>query len=120
MLELTITLKDGFDEETNTFVAFESVVVQLEYSLVTLSKWESKWEKAFLDSNVEKTTEMTLDFIRCMLLNPEDEKYLDYLNSENIAEIQDYMQQPQSAAWFAEARSKSNASVKIVTSDLIY
>ena len=68
MLELHIPGEERWDERTNMFVYDEPVTLRLEYSLLSLSKWESKWHKPYLDENVKKTREETLDFVRCMTL----------------------------------------------------
>lgn len=121
MLELRITLKEGLDEETNQFVATEWVTIQLEHSLISLSKWESKWEKPFLKESNGATPEMYYDYYVAMLLNPEDEKYLDALDQKNVEEINEYINSKQSAAWINDPQSKGGGNRgKTITSDLIY
>ncbi len=56
MLELHIPGEERWDERTNMFVYDEPVTLRLEYSLLSLSKWESKWHKPYLDENVKKNT----------------------------------------------------------------
>lgn len=67
MLEITVPAVEMFDESKQEFVEAKEQTLQLEHSLVSLSKWESKWHKAFL-SKREKTFEETLDYIRCMAI----------------------------------------------------
>lgn len=121
MFELTITLKEGFDETTNQFVDIESVVVKLEHSLVSLSKWESKWEKPFLRDSKDLDEEQFFDYIKCMLLDPTDAPHLDRLTKQNVIDINAYINSRQSAAWLSEDSSgKKGPGSKVVTSDLIY
>lgn len=109
-----------FDERTNEFISASSdVTLKLEHSLVSLSKWESKWCKPFL-TNVEKTTEETLDYIKCMTLtqNVDDEVYLR-LTDENITKIRDYINAPMTATTFRKEMGGKNNREQI-TSELIY
>ena len=45
MLELHIPGEERWDERTNVFVYDKPATLRLEYSLLALSKWESKWHK---------------------------------------------------------------------------
>jgi hypothetical protein len=65
MLKITIPAVEQYDESKNEFITFKATDLQLEHSLVSLSKWESKWCKPFL-SNAEKSFEETIDYILCM------------------------------------------------------
>jgi hypothetical protein len=121
MLTITIHGKDMFDEETQTFSTVDSLVLELEHSLVSLSKWESKWQIPFLSKN-EKTDEQLFDYLYMMVLTPgvgrED---LMKLTSEQIAEIQEYIQSPQSATTFNEYADKAPAGRgEIITAELVY
>ena len=66
MLQITIPAVEQWDESAQEFVYSKAQTLQLEHSLISLSKWESKWHKPFL-SKTEKTTEETIDYIRCIL-----------------------------------------------------
>ena len=73
MLTLELPEREYFDEETERFGRIKATTLKLEHSLISISKWEAKWHISFFDS--EKTTEQTLDYIRCMVANmeiPED------------------------------------------------
>ena len=62
MLQIKIPATEMFDERTQEFVTFKEHTLQLEHSLISLSKWESKWGKAFLSKHT-KTFEETIDYI---------------------------------------------------------
>lgn len=66
MLKLTVILEDSFDEEQNEFLT-KTFDLQLEHSLVSMSKWEAEHEKPFLSKD-EKTPEEILDYVRAMTL----------------------------------------------------
>lgn len=120
MLRITVPAKEGFDESKNEFVTIsKEQTLKLEHSLVSLSKWESKWCKAFLNKG-EKTDEETLDYIKCMTVSPDvDPVVYSCLTQENIDQINEYIGAPMTASIISEEKNgKSNKEV--VTSELIY
>lgn len=124
MLYITIPeqVNEEFNEETNEFIyttVCKEQTLQLEHSLVSLRKWESKWRKAFLSSK-DKTSEEILDYIKCMTLtqNVKPEVY-QYLSDENYRQINEYIEAPMTATVFSEEKNgKKNR--EIVTAELIY
>ena len=120
MLRIEIPiLPEGWDEEKQEFVEPKVKVLQLEHSLVSLSKWESKWCKAFL-SKKDKTYEETLDYIKCMTITQNvDPDVYNHLTRENIAQINKYIESPMTATFFSDDKT-GKASREIVTNELIY
>jgi hypothetical protein len=118
MLRLTVTTVEGYDDSSSTFVASESVVIELEHSLLSLSKWESRWEIPFLGSE-SKTDEQTLDYVRCMFSGDEfPEELFSKLTQANYEEINEYINAPMSATTFND--NQNSASREVVTAELIY
>lgn len=108
-----------WDEERECFLTEKEQVLQLEHSLLSVSKWESKWNKAFLGKK-EKTTEETIDYIRCMTLTQNvDPLVYNRLTSENIKTIVDYIEAPMTATYFHNDKVMGR-SLETVTSELIY
>ena len=66
MLTIIIEGTELYDEETESFETVGDVVLELEHSLATVSKWESKYKKPFLGKN-EKTPEELLGYVQCMI-----------------------------------------------------
>lgn len=117
MLQLAVMTVEGFNEATNEFVAAESETVELEHSLVSLSKWESKWELPFL-SNEKKTDEQVLDYVKMMSSAPLSEELLSKFTPEIYTAINNYINSKMTATWFSNQQEQS--STEIVTSELIY
>lgn len=119
MLVLKIQDTELFDEETDRFIEIKSQVVKLEHSLLSISKWESKWCKPFLvDKN--KTSEEVLDYIRCMIVNPSKEQdIIPALRPEDIDKIINYINSPMTATTVTFFDAK-NYKKETITSELIY
>lgn len=118
MLTIVIPLSEGFDEGSGEFVDLQTYTLDLEHSLVSLSKWESKWEQPFLGG--DKTTDQTLDYVRMMILGDQpDEKVFACLTSENFKAIDVYINAKMTATTFNE-RQKQQQSREIVTGELVY
>lgn len=119
-LTICIPAKEYFDPETNEFFETKKTVVTLEHSLISISKWEAKWHKAYLANN-EKTEEEIVDYIRCMMItNVTDPCIMRALvsNRKLINEILAYIQDPMTATVTNNKGPKS--SREIVTTELIY
>ena len=120
MLQITIPAVEAFDEAKSEFVILrKEQTLQLEHSLVSLQKWESKWQKAFL-SNTPKTDEEILDYIKCMTVtqNVDPETY-GHLTADNIKQINKYIESPMTATTISEDKTgKKNR--EIVTAEVIY
>ena len=120
MLRIEVPIGDEeWDEATETFMAEKTVTLELEHSLVSLSKWESKWCKSFL-SKQEKTPEETIDYIKCMTVTEDvDPSVYDHLTNENMKQINAYIEAPMTATYFSDQKSKGG-SREVITSELIY
>lgn len=120
MLQLTVTIRpEGWDEEKEEFIEPETRTLQLEHSLVSLSKWESKWNTPFL-SKKELTVEETLDYIKCMTLTkgvlPE---IYSHITNEHVNMVQEYILNSMTATTFGK-NSPDSRNRDIITSEVIY
>ena len=120
MLQIKIPISpEGWDEEKQEFVDPEYQVLELEHSLVSLSKWESKWCKAFF-SKKEKTYEEFIDYIRCMTLTEGvDPDIYNKLTQGNVEQINKYIEAPMTATTFSK-NPNDRKSRETATSELIY
>jgi hypothetical protein len=119
MLTITVSGSDFFNEETQKFFTSEDVMVELEHSLVSLSKWESTYEKPFL-STKDKTDTMVLDYVRMMVIGSEPSpEIFSELVKKHLVEINDYVEKKMTATWFNEPK-KAKSSNEVITAELIY
>lgn len=118
MLEIIIPGLELYNEETNEFTCYDDVKLELEHSLVSISKWESKWCKPFLDGK-DKTLDEIVDYVRCMTIsdNIESDVY-DRLTEENLVVINEYIGRPMTATTFNN--EKKTTGREIITSEIIY
>lgn len=119
MLRITIPSSEQYDEITNTFISTKEQKIDLEHSLVSISKWESKWKKPFL-SREQKTIEETIDYIRCMTVTKNVDPMIYYsIPVDVVNKINDYIEDPMTATWINNKEGRST-SRQIITSELIY
>lgn len=120
MLLITTPPTELWDESKQEFTYVKSHTLQLEHSLVSLSKWESKWKKPFL-SRYTKTTDETLDYIKCMTLtqNVSDDAYKG-LSMVNLIAINEYIESPMTATTITTNSKGSGGSAEVITSELVY
>lgn len=119
MLQLVIPISpEEWDEEKEEFIVQKTVTLQLEHSLLSLSKWESKWKKPFLNQK-EMTSEETMDYIKFMTVTKNvDPEVYEHITEQNVQDIVAYIKDPMTATTFpADKKSKSR---EIVTAELIY
>lgn len=123
MLEIIVPGKEIYNESDNSFITIKETKLQLEHSLISVRKWESKWHKSFLETN-EKTTQEILEYIKCMTINRGvDPLVYQFIPTDLIAQIVEYIKDPMTATWFTEkttvdADKKQNETT--ITAEIIY
>lgn len=120
MLQLEIPLNpEGWDEVKQEFVLPKVQVLELEHSLVSVHRWESKWKKAFL-SDKPKTQEETISYIKCMTLTPNvDPDVYAHLTNKHMDQINEYITDSMTATYLPKENG-GKKSREVTTSELIY
>lgn len=120
MLTIYIKGQTLWDERSQMFIDVNDTVIQLEHSLLSLSKWEAKHHKAYLKKGIKLTVEEKIDYLRCMTINKNVNPYAYYLLTEDqLNQISDYTNDPQTATVFMENKEPKHTS-SFITSELIY
>jgi hypothetical protein len=122
MLTITIGGVESYDHVNNMFIIQQPVQIDLEHSLVSLSKWESKYKVPILTflAGKDKPEEQVLDYVRMMVVSKGfDPDSLKTLSSEETRKIDEYINSPESATTFGPMPTKQGPS-ETITSELIY
>lgn len=122
MLKLHIAGVEFFDDKLQEFVKTETLTLELEHSLVSLSKWEAIWEKPFLGPE-EKSNEETLGYIYQMCITPDvSPETFQSLTNDHLKQVNTYINAKMSATWFSDKADQGKGSTRreIITSELLY
>ena len=119
MLKIETPETELWDEYNQRFIVVKKQTLFLEHSLISLSRWESNWEKPFLKRNDKKTLVETIDYVRCMTINNNvDPNVYRVLTADNINAINAYVNAKKTATIVYEDKHRSTGET--VTSELIY
>ena len=122
-MPITVTIPAGaeaYDSESNEFFSVDKPIsITMEHSLVSIQKWEQHWHIPFLDKRHARTTEQTLDYLRCMTLskNVEDYVYLLIPRSE-VNRIKEYIEDPMTATTIKDSGGHKEQELK--TAEVLY
>ena len=127
MLYITVPPMEWFDEQKEEFIYTKEQTLQLEHSLVSVSKWEAKWKKPFLDSGIkktQKTKEEMMDYIRCMTItqNVDPLIYVRIVDDPLLFnEINSYINDTMTATWFSKKEGEGAGLPRsVITNERIY
>lgn len=119
MLQIVIPEREFYDYQKQEFFYAKEQKLVLEHSLISISKWESKWKKPFLDKK-DKTLEESRDYIRCMSLTKDiDMESLMWIPPDIYDQINQYIDDSMTATWFSDKGPKPVGG-PVITSELIY
>lgn len=121
MLTIVIPGIELFDDLKQEFTTHGELTLELEHSLVSLSKWESIYQKPFLDPD-EKSQEETIGYIKAMTLTPNiPEDAYERLTNDGIQQINDYISASMTATTFHEFPGRSQRpNREKITAEIIY
>lgn len=119
MLELKIPSIEIYDEDKEEFRLIKGTTLRLEHSLVSISKWESRWKIPFLTKE-QKSLEQTIDYVRCMTMNQNvDPMLYAGITNKHVEKINEYISDNRTATTFNDTHLPRGRS-EIITSELIY
>ena len=120
MKTITIPEMEIYDEEHNRFINIKEQKLVLEHSLVSISKWESKWKKPFIHQT-ELSMEELRDYVRCMTLTQNvNPNVYSALTAPMLNDIVAYMNEQQTATWFSNSTDNKQKNGEVITSELVY
>lgn len=118
-IKINIPSQELFDESTGEFIKIDETNIVLEHSLVSISKWESKWHIPYLN-NKEKTVEQAVDYLRCMTITQNVNKDIyKYIPESEIKRLDEYINDPMTATTITKQEGKGG-SRKVLTAEVIY
>lgn len=123
MLKLTVPAREWFDEKNNSFISIKETTFVLEHSLLSVSKWESKWKKSFFETfeKNEQNLKEEIDYIRCMTINKDVDPFAYYgLSVGFMKQVRDYINDPMTATTVSSKKISRPGPKKKVTSEVIY
>ena len=121
MITIYVPGDSRWDERMETFIDTPELNLELEHSLVSMSEWESKYKKPFLDEREPKSADEMFDYIYMMRLDKSIKKE-DLLNMtpENVREIKAYNDEKRTATTFSKDQVGGKPLKEVITSELIY
>jgi len=118
-IKIVIPKSSFYDEYKNEFITIPETTLTLEHSLLSISKWESKWHIPYL-MDKPKTVEQAIDYIRCMTITQNvDPEIYNYIPDSELLKIKEYIEDPMTATTIAEEEGRGR-NRKIRTSEVIY
>jgi len=120
-LHLTVPEQEMFDERTNTFFTLKEATIRVKHSLISISKWEAKYKRQFLDGRTEKTPEETKDYIRFMTITQNvDPMFYERLTTQHYKMVNDYISESMTGTKFSEQEGKGRSYLKPISAEEIY
>ena len=118
MLSIVVPKTKMWNDKFQKFANSPETKLDLEHSLISISKWESIWKKPFL-STEGKSTEETISYIRCMTLTRNvDDLVYSALTVGNLESVADYISDKHTATTINEVSRPNHG--ELITSELIY
>lgn len=119
MLELVVPGVEFYDERTNTFLLTDDTTIVMEHSLLSISKWESKYHRSFMNDGPKNEEEIAYYF-RCMTINKNvDPCIFSAIRGDLRQQVFEYMNDKMTATTFSD-RDDKKRNREIITSEVIY
>lgn len=120
MFKLHLPATERFDEINSKFVIRAETDLELEHSLLSVSKWEEHYEKPFL-TETEKSEDEELFYILCMDVKGNlTEELVRTLSRDELDAIKRYISASHTATTFTRHQKEPGGHRDIMTSEVIY
>lgn len=117
-IEISIPETRLWDPVKEEFLYVKSQKLLLEHSLLSISKWEAKWKKPYLNS--EKTPIEVVDYIRCMTLTKNVDPNVYYaIPATELEKLQNYILDPMTATTITNHEQKRPGR-EVITAEILY
>lgn len=123
MLQLSTKDTTLWDELNECFIDVKASRVQLEHSLISISKWETIYEKPFPGLNNKPIEgDEFVQYIKCMIITPNSDPNLCHVfkNPPFINQIEEYMNRKMTGTFFGDDKTDKTTKKKVITSELVY
>ena len=120
MLKLKLPSLDIWDQETEEFSSVPEIDLEFEHSLYTISIWESRFKKPYLNEK-NKTPEETMAYFYIMCQNPpmSEEDFVKRLDTKTVKKLSEYMADAMTATVITENRPQKPGK-EVITNEIIY
>ena len=120
MLQIQMRSTEYFDSENEVFIYVPEQTLTLEHSLISISRWESKWKQPFVNGK-GLTPEKIRDYIKFMCINKNvSDLAIESMTTKDIKKVLDYLKDPQTATTINDHNRSPGNPNKKVTSEEIY
>lgn len=122
MLEIHIPELEFYDESNNEFFTRKPLDVSLAHSLISISKWEGIWKKAYFPSSYQEGLQGGLEelsYVECMIIGKTPSYVPMYLLQNHKRELHEYINDTQTATTLHQLGPRKGVTPTI-TSELIY
>ena len=123
MLIIRVEEQEFYDSKKEMFFNTKPITVRMEHSLISISKWESVWEKPYLGtSGITKGLSGPAEerhYIECMIIGNVPDYIPDVLWQNYGEIIKKYINKRHSAT-HVYRKGKRTPSRQIITTELIY
>ena len=120
MLTITVQGDELWDYDAEEFSYTDDVVLQFEHSLVSVSKWEAKFHKQFLNDD-KKSEEEMLGYVMAMLVTPDvPQEVINRMTEDHVTQINDYINDPMTGSTISELPQTGPRSSERISAELIY
>lgn len=120
MLKIRVPGGAFYDEVNNKFIDIPPTVLQLENSLLSIRRWESKWNRSWFDDGPKNDKER-MDYIRCMVVTPNVNPYVFEIMPDDVKrQIEAYKVSPMTATTFGKDNNLKKPKQKFLTAEIVY